>query len=85
MILFLLCRFENFGIPNGGRPISNLRYADDTALIANNHQDICQLLERINEEGKLKNMKFKAKKTKVMYIGKKQYLVGTLLSRMTMV
>ena len=65
---------ENFGIPIGGRPISNLRYADDTALIANNHQDICKLLERINEEGKLKNMKLNAKKTKVMYIGKKQYI-----------
>ena len=76
---------ENFGIPIGGRPISNLRYADDTALIANNHEDICELLERINEEGKLKNMKLNAKKTKVMYVGKNPYkdivIDGVVLER----
>ena len=64
---------DNYGIKIGGRPISNLRYADDTALCADNHEDICQLLDNINEKGKLKNMKLNAKKTKVMYIGKGQY------------
>ena len=64
---------ENFGIKIGGRPISNLRYADDTALCASSHEDICMLLNKINEEGKTKNMKLNAKKTKVMYIGKKPY------------
>ena len=52
---------------------TNLRYADDTALCEDNHDDICQLLNNINEEGKLKNMKLNAKKTKVMYVGKGQY------------
>ena len=52
----------NFGIKIGGQKVSNLRYADDTALCADNHDDICQLLNNINEEGKLKNMKLNAKK-----------------------
>ena len=76
---------EQFGIPIGDRPISNIRYADDTALIANNHEDICELLERINEEGKLKNMKLNANKTKVMYVGKNLYkdivIDGAVLER----
>ena len=55
---------ENFGIKIGGQKVSNLRYADDTALCADNHDDICQLLNNINEEGKLKNMKLNAKKDK---------------------
>ena len=45
---------EEYGISIGGRKVSNLRYADDTALCANNHQDICTLLNNINEEGKRK-------------------------------
>ena len=64
---------NNFGIKIGGQKISNLRYADDTALCADNHEDICKLLNNNNEEGKLKNMKLNAEKTKVMYIGKGQY------------
>ena len=76
---------SNFGIKIGGQMISNLRYADDTALCADNHEDICQLLNNINEEGKLKNMKLNAKKTKVMFVGKGQYkdieIDGQILER----
>ena len=64
---------EDFGINIGGRKVSNLRYADDTALCADNYQDICTLLNNINEEGKKKNMKLNAKKTKVMHIGRGTY------------
>ena len=45
---------NNFGIKIGGQKISNLRYADDTALCADNHEDICKLLNNINEEENLK-------------------------------
>merc|ERR1712074_112699 len=51
----------------------HLRYADDTALCADNHEDICKLLNNINEEGKKKNMKLNAKKTKVMHVGRGDY------------
>ena len=60
---------DNYGIKIGGRPIYNQRYADDTALCADNHEVICQLLNNINEKGKLKTMKLNAKKIKVIYIG----------------
>ena len=66
-------RVEDFGISIGGRKVSNLRYADDTALCADSHEEIVTLLNNINEEGKRKNMKLNAKKTKVMHIGKGQY------------
>ena len=76
---------DSFGIKIGGQKISNLRYADDTALCADNYEDICQLLHNINEEGKLKNMKLNAKKTKVMYVGKGEYrdieIDGQILER----
>ena len=64
---------DKFGIKVGGRLISNLRYADDTALCASSYEDTCVLLDNINERGKEKNMKLNAKKTKVMHIGKGQY------------
>ena len=63
-------RTEEFGINIGGRKVSNLRYADDTALCAEKHEDICTLLNNINEEGKKKNLKLNAMKTKVMNIRK---------------
>ena len=50
-----------------------IKDANDTALCASNYDDICELLENINEEGKAKNMKLNAKKTKVMYIGNGDY------------
>ena len=71
-------RTEDFGISIGGRKVSNLRYADDTALCAETHEEICTLLNNINEEGKKKNMKLNAKKTKVMHIGKGNYVDVTI-------
>ena len=62
------------GINIHGLNINNLRYADDTALCAESHEEIVMLLNNINEEGKKKNMKLNAKKTKVMHIGKGQYV-----------
>ena len=76
---------ENHGISVGGRKISNLRYADDTALCTENHTDTCNLLYAIIDRGKEKNMKLNAKKTKVMHIGIGQYenvsIDGVILER----
>ena len=41
-----------YGIKIRRRPISNLRFADDTTLCADNHEDICQLLNNINRQSK---------------------------------
>ncbi len=43
---------EDFGISVGGSKVSNPRYADDTALCAENHEEIVMLLNNINEKGK---------------------------------
>ena len=41
---------QEYGISVGGRKVSNVRYEDDTALCADNNEDICTLLNNINEE-----------------------------------
>ena len=61
---------QEYGISVGGRKVSNLKYADDTALCADDLEDICTLLNNMNKEGKKINMKLNAQKTKVMNIGK---------------
>ena len=38
------------GIKTGWRDISNLRYVDDTTLMAENEEDLKSLLMRVNEE-----------------------------------
>ena len=64
---------EEYGINIGGKRISNLRYADDTALCTRNHENRMKLLNAINEKGLERNMKLNAKKTKVMHIGKADF------------
>jgi hypothetical protein len=41
------------GISIGGHNINNLRYADDTILIASNEKDLQALIDRIVDESKL--------------------------------
>ena len=60
---------EHFGIKFGGRKISNLRYADDTALFAEHHQEATELINDLNSAGKSKGLKLNAKKTKYLYLG----------------
>ena len=51
-------------------PISNLRYADDTALIERSHEIIEQLTKSVNEVGKNLHLKLNVKKTKVLVAGR---------------
>ena len=72
--LFSLYKRENtgteVGISIGGRNIlSNLRYADDTALCTKSYQETIGYLNAINEGGKAKNLKLNAAKTKYLKIG----------------
>ena len=46
------------GIKIAGRNISNLRYADDTTLIAENKEEIKSLLMRVKEESEKAGLKF---------------------------
>ncbi|GFO41281.1 endonuclease-reverse transcriptase [Plakobranchus ocellatus] len=60
------------GIKVGGQNINNLRYVDDTVLIAENKEDLQKLLNIVEEESRKKGLELNSKKTKVMVISRKQ-------------
>ncbi|GFS22812.1 retrovirus-related Pol polyprotein LINE-1 [Elysia marginata] len=59
------------GIKVGGHNINNLKYADDTVLIAENERDLQKLLDVVYSESQKKGLELKTKKTEVMVISKK--------------
>ena len=52
----------------GGRPITNLRYADDTVLIAGSMTELQELVERVRTHSEAAGLFLNNKKTKVMKI-----------------
>ena len=54
----------------GGHKVSNMRYADDPVLIAENKEDLPQLLDIIGEESKRKGYGLKSKNTEVMVVNR---------------
>ena len=57
------------GIKIAGRNISNLRYADDTTLMAENEEELKGLLMKVKEETEKVGLKFNIQKTKIMACG----------------
>ena len=57
------------GIKIGRRNINNLRYADDTILMAESKEELKSLLMRVKEESERAGLKLNIKKTKVMASG----------------
>ena len=57
------------GIKTPGRNINNLRYADDTTLIAESEEDLKSLLMSVKEESEKVGLKLNTKKTKIMAPG----------------
>ena len=57
------------GIKIGGRNISNLRYADDTTLMAESEEELKSLLMKVKEESKKVGLKFNVQKTKIVASG----------------
>ena len=53
----------------GGRPISNLRYADDTTLLARSATELQDLIDRVQEASEEFGLFLNVKKTKIMVIG----------------
>ena len=49
-----------------GRNINNLRYADDTTLMAESEEELKSLLMRVKEEGEKVGLKLNIQKTKIM-------------------
>ena len=54
------------GIKIAGRNISNLRYADDTTLMAESKKELKSLLTMMKEESEKVGLKFNIQKTKIM-------------------
>ena len=57
------------GIKIARRNINNLRYADDTALMAESNEELKSLLMKVQEESEKAGLKLKIHKTKIMASG----------------
>ena len=57
------------GIKIARRNINNLRYADDTTLIAENEDQLKSLLMKVKEESEKTGLKLNIQKTKIMASG----------------
>ena len=57
------------GIKIARRNINNLRYADDTTLMAENEEELKSLLMKVKEESEKAGCKFNIQETKIMVSG----------------
>ena len=57
------------GIKIAGRNINNLRYADDTTLMAESKEELKSLLMKVKEESEKVGLKFNIQKSKIMASG----------------
>ena len=60
------------GIKMGGRNINNIRYADDTVLIADSEEKLQNLVDIVNEASEAKGLRINIKKTETLVVSKKQ-------------
>ena len=57
------------GLKIAGRNINNLRYADDTTLMAESEEELKSLLTKMKEESEKVGLKLNVQKTKIMVSG----------------
>ena len=57
------------GIKIAGRNINNLRYADDTTLMAESEEELKSLLMKVKEESEKVGLRFNIQKTKIIASG----------------
>ena len=57
------------GIKIAGRNINNLRYADDTTLMAESKEELKNFLMKVKKENEKSGLKFNIQKTKIMASG----------------
>ena len=57
------------GIKIAGKNINNLRYADDTTLMAESEEELKSLLMKVKEESEKAGLKLNIQKTKIMAFG----------------
>ena len=73
------------GIKIAGRNINNLRYADDTTLMAESKEGLKSLLMKVKEESEKAGLKLNIQKTKIMAFGPitSWQIVGEILKAVT--
>ena len=54
------------GIKTAGRNLNNLRYKDDTTLMAESKEELKSLLMKVKEESEKAGLKLNIQKTKIM-------------------
>ena len=64
------------GVKIAGRNINNLRYADDTTLMAEREEELKSLLMKVKEEGEKAGLKFNIQKTMIMAICSHHFMVN---------
>ena len=69
------------GIKIARRNINNLRYADDTTLMAESEEELKSLLMKVKEESEKAGLKLNIQKKKIMASGPIQFSSIQLLSR----
>ena len=57
------------GIKIAGRNVNNLRYADDTTLMAESEEELKSLLMKVKDESEKVGLKLNIQKTKIMASG----------------
>ena len=57
------------GIKTAGRNLNNLKYADDTTIMAESEEELKSLLMKVKEESEKVGLKLNIQKTKVMASG----------------
>ena len=68
----------NLGMKINGVTINNIRYADDTVLLADSLEDLQQLLSNINSVGERYGLNINVGKTKLMIFSRESHESATL-------
>ena len=64
------------GIKTSGRNINNLRYADDTTLMAESEEELKSFLMKVKEESEKVGLKLNIQKTKIMASSPNTHFMG---------
>ena len=64
------------GIKIAGRDINNLRYTDDTTLMAESEEELKSLLMKVKEESEKPGLKFYKRKMKIMASGPNHFMAN---------
>ena len=64
------------GIKIDGKNINNLRYADDTTLMAESKEELKSLLMKVTEESEKVCLRFKIQKTEIMASGPNHFMAN---------